>query len=468
VAYVELPKDADCIGLLNLDKVKIDPALALQVPASLALRRQVLPFALADGYVHVACANMLDAAALQAVEKMVAAPIRVEPAEPDSLKRALDRVYSDLQVGKANGAAAKSRSIDVRSTAELHAEDNVALCDELFHAAVLRQASDIHIDPEQGGIQVRFRVDGNLEEYRRLPAALQSGLISRLKVLCDEAGCSDPAALPEVERRWAEADQLDRELASLEDHLMRLSGGGSLEHLAGEAAAVSPDELPGRIEQLGGQIRQLETQRQELSEKIGGEEKTLQSMQASCTAVEAAEEVQDVLARLEGGVTEYVRLRLAAAVLRQGVERYRRKNEGPVLRRASELFRGFTLGGFERLSADCDEQGQKILHGVRADGRGSVALSGMSEGTADQLYLALRLASLASFFENREPFPLIVDDILISFDDRRAAAALTALAELSRRTQIIFFTHHTHLVELARQSLSAEVLFVHELTVTGR
>src|SRR5262249_54243190 len=158
------PKDADCVGLLNLDRVKIDPALALRLPPSLALRRQLLPFAFADGHVHVACGNVQDAAALQAVEKLFSAPVKAEPAEPDSLRRALDRVYADLQ--KAAAGTGKQRSVDLRSLAELQPNDAVVLCDELLHAAILRQASDIHIDAEADGVHVRLRVDGMLERYR--------------------------------------------------------------------------------------------------------------------------------------------------------------------------------------------------------------------------------------------------------------------------------------------------------------
>ena len=183
VEYTELPADAECVGLLNMDKVKIDPALAFRVPAQLALRRQVLPFAFADGHVHVACCNVLDAAALQAVEKLVAAPVRAESAEPESLKRALDRVYADLQPG-VNAAQAKSRSVDLRVAAEPQPDDAVLLCDEMLHAAILRQASDIHIDPDEEGLQIRFRVDGVLERYRQIPVALQSGIVSRFKVRC--------------------------------------------------------------------------------------------------------------------------------------------------------------------------------------------------------------------------------------------------------------------------------------------
>jgi uncharacterized protein YhaN len=52
---------------------------------------------------------------------------------------------------------------------------------------------------------------------------------------------------------------------------------------------------------------------------------------------------------------------------------------------------------------------------------------------------------------------------MIKFDDRRSAATLKCLGELARRTQVIFFTHHRHLVALARQNLPADQLFLHML-----
>ena len=91
----------------------------------------------------------------------------------------------------------------------------------------------------------------------------------------------------------------------------------------------------------------------------------------------------------------------------------------------------------------------------------------MSLGTADQLYLALRLATLETYLDRREPLPLVVDDILIQFDNARASATLSALAELSRRTQVLVFTHHEHLRELAARVVPADVLFHHELPGTA-
>ena len=104
-----------------------------------------------------------------------------------------------------------------------------------------------------------------------------------------------------------------------------------------------------------------------------------------------------------------------------------------------------------------------MLVGARAGGKEIVGVEGMSDGTTDQLYLAIRLASLEAYMERNEAMPFIVDDILIKFDDERAAAALQVLAELSRWTQVIFFTHHMRLVELAEAHVNKEVLFKHFL-----
>jgi general secretion pathway protein E len=176
---VELLDAAQSAPRLNMDRTKIDPAWALRIPASLGLRRQVLPFAADDHHVHVACVESIDAMVRQALEKALSMPVQPEPADPASLKRAIDRVYADMP----RGAALRTHSVDVRSAQEVHPEDVVGLCDELLHAAILRQASDIHIDPEPAGLHIRFRVDGVLDTYRRLPMSMHNGLISRLKVL---------------------------------------------------------------------------------------------------------------------------------------------------------------------------------------------------------------------------------------------------------------------------------------------
>jgi len=159
-------------GPLNLDSVKIDPAWALRIPASLAMRRQLLPFAFVEGTVCVACVAEPDAATAQALQRQVQQPVRYYSTEATSLRRALERIFANNSQG-ANRGGRTDGDPDSAST----------LCDELLNAALLRQASDIHIDPSAERLNVRFRVDGVLEDYRPLQKAMHLGIISRFKVL---------------------------------------------------------------------------------------------------------------------------------------------------------------------------------------------------------------------------------------------------------------------------------------------
>jgi uncharacterized protein YhaN len=81
----------------------------------------------------------------------------------------------------------------------------------------------------------------------------------------------------------------------------------------------------------------------------------------------------------------------------------------------------------------------------------------LSEGTRDQLFLALRVAAVEAHAAGAEPLPFIADDLLATFDDERAAAAIALLARLGRRSQAILFTHHAHIAELAQRQKGVHV-----------
>ena len=87
----------------------------------------------------------------------------------------------------------------------------------------------------------------------------------------------------------------------------------------------------------------------------------------------------------------------------------------------------------------------------------------MSVGTADSLYLALRLASLQHQLKFGSAVPVVIDDCLVQLDDQRAIAAIKVLSQLSESTQVILFTHHRHLLDLAKQNLLANEFHVQNL-----
>ena len=303
----------------------------------------------------------------------------------------------------------------------------------------------------------------------RLDRARESALqaMSALAALCQEAGSPSADELPELERASTARREVERQLQAIDEQLLALSGGAALEEFLAALGSLDADAVPSELAGLAGQIERLVAERHEATLASGAETKTLADMDAGAGAADAADRAQSLLAELGADVEEYARLRLASAVLAKAIDRYREKSQGPVLRRASELFAQLTVGSFSALRADYNDAGEAVLVGVRSGDGQPVGVAAMSDGTADQLYLALRLASLETYLDDKEPIPFIVDDILIRFDNARSAATLSALAQLSRRTQVLFFTHHEHLIELAEQTLGAGEFFVHRLE-TGR
>lgn len=286
---------------------------------------------------------------------------------------------------------------------------------------------------------------------------------SQLATMCQEARCKSHEDLPEAEERSVRRQQILSQLEQLKEQLCKLSGGVTLDEFIQDARSVDPDSIDPVVDRLTEEIEQFIRQKSDLDQTIGSERTELSKMDGSAQAVDLAEEGQGILARIETDAEQYVRLRLASTVLSQAIERYREKNQGPILKRSTNLFARMTLGSFEGLRLEFSERGDAVLVGVRTGGKEIVGVEGMSDGTADQLYLALRLASLEMYLERNEAIPFIVDDILIKFDDDRAVATLQVLAQLSERTQVIFFTHHQHLVELAKAHIDGDVLFEHLL-----
>ena len=103
----------------------------------------------------------------------------------------------------------------------------------------------------------------------------------------------------------------------------------------------------------------------------------------------------------------------------------------------------------------------EMLIALGADG-GSKAAEQLSKGARFQLYLALRVAGYHELAKVRVPAPFIADDIMETFDHFRAEEALRLLAEMGRVGQVIYFTHHLHLAEIAKR-ICPEAR-VHELT----
>ena len=256
--------------------------------------------------------------------------------------------------------------------------------------------------------------------------------------------------------------ELQQKLDTLEQELTRNGDGLSIPELEKEAAESDIDAIEGELERVSSELTELQENRDTLRDQRQTVQNEIKAKDGSALAANASEEAEQQLATMVSGVEQYLRLQIAALILEQRIEDYRKKNQAPVLARAGELFAKLTLGSYANLRDELDESGKPILLGVRPNDA-EVSVAGMSDGTRDQLYLALRLATLEQHLGKGEPMPFVVDDILIGFDDNRTRICLEVLAELALSTQVLLFTHHRRVLALAGELDAQAGIFMHEL-----
>ncbi|MEI7920646.1 MAG: AAA family ATPase [Planctomycetota bacterium] len=168
---------------------------------------------------------------------------------------------------------------------------------------------------------------------------------------------------------------------------------------------------------------------------------------------------------------DYIKFRLTNLVLEEASKAYKKETGDKVLELASSNIKALTSGSIEALRTEpTDDGGYKILALRKADDPDSDELEHkqLSEGTRDQLFLALKLAMIENRLDERKraghcPLPVIFDDILVNFDDERAAAAFRLFSKLSEKTQVIFLTHHQHLEAVAKRTIGDVNFGVHRL-----
>jgi uncharacterized protein YhaN len=109
-----------------------------------------------------------------------------------------------------------------------------------------------------------------------------------------------------------------------------------------------------------------------------------------------------------------------------------------------------------------DGRGNERLFAIDINNKAR-AVEELSTGTRYQLYLALRAAAHADYARMRTPLPFVADDIMESFDDERSAAAFQVLGNMAKNGQVLYLTHHQHLIPIAQQILGSANVKIHHL-----
>ena len=255
--------------------------------------------------------------------------------------------------------------------------------------------------------------------------------------------------LLELLQRFSRRDEVSKALADHRSQLVSQGDGFTEEQLRQELAEFRVDEATAQLEELSEENLRLETEAREVfaNHKMAMTKRT--SLQDGLGAEVANQQKKNAEAELLAAVREWLILRFGALLLGGAIEKSRASQHNPLVQRAGDLLATITGGAFTGIGQDFEEDDTPYLVARRSN-QETVTVPGLSEGTRDQLFLALRLAYLEDFAKHAEPVPFIGDDIFTSFDEERTANGLSALAAIGDRIQPILFTHHRHVVKLAR------------------
>src|SRR5216110_1892885 len=182
------------LKIAELDKA--DPTAKERVPELVARRYQIVPLRATDSYLEVATANPFDLDAEKALAFATAREIRTQLLAPSKIAERLDEMYrpekavDKLLEGMENETAlehlkdvAPDEITLAASEAEASQRPVVRLVDLIISEGILARSSDIHIEPEEGGVAVRYRIDGVLRQVMKIPRQAGLPLISRIKIM---------------------------------------------------------------------------------------------------------------------------------------------------------------------------------------------------------------------------------------------------------------------------------------------
>ena len=268
-----------------------------------------------------------------------------------------------------------------------------------------------------------------------------AGLRAALRVESDEAAEHRLQLVRTVAAARADVAEALRQLG--------VQGGGqSVEALAARAGETAAEDDVARIAAIDAAERDRVARIGAAREAAVAAAAALDQAGNGLDAAEAAHRREAAQAILARTADEALVLHTTHALLQAALERQASSADQPLLARIGEVFAAITGGAQAGVRVEDSRDGQ-VMVALEADRVTRKSLDQLSEGTCDQLYLALRIAALEDYARGGSALPFIADDILQTFDDPRTTATLGALLGLSEQVQVIVLTHHRHVGELA-------------------
>ena len=282
-----------------------------------------------------------------------------------------------------------------------------------------------------------------LDDAREALALTESALAE----LLNSAAAPDAESFRAAFARHSRIDALRREERVLLEALRGLAAEEalSLDALLASFAQSSPEQLQRQAAEREESLLALDADMAERSQRRGRLLERRSKLAADGGGSDLRRREAALKDHLHGLSRQWAVPALARELLLAAKERFEREGRQGVLRHAGDIFRAVTHGEYEGIAMGLDGESFTALH---CSGDLRDPEKQLSQGTREQLYLALRLAFIKNHAEKAEPMPVFMDDILVNFDPERAAATAAVLSRFSRDNQVLFFTCHPATADL--------------------
>jgi uncharacterized protein YhaN len=382
------------------------------------------------------------------------------PADEDpDITRALLDVMTDLVNEQQNAAQLAKRLRDMREDMEAFRADVAAAARRLAPDIADADAFEIvralrkRLTEQQKAAQRRDTLQAQLADCDRKLAKLSDDLVRHqlaFRAALENVGAETMEAARQRVALAAERTRAEAAHREAERELRDKGDGIDTAGLQADVAGIAPDDVPAGIEAAERDRDAAMVALQGLAARIATGQADLDRQAHEIGAEAAAAEQETALARIGRILDEAALQHLAAAMLDTALDTVGSAGAPAVLGRIGTLFSTVTAGAYHGIAAEAGDDGSAhLVARERGYPDEPKQIAQLSEGTRDQLFLALRIAAIEDHAHAAPSPPFIGDDILQTFDDDRALAAMQALLELSRTTQVILLSHHRHLLDVA-------------------
>jgi uncharacterized protein YhaN len=277
--------------------------------------------------------------------------------------------------------------------------------------------------------QARQSYEKEAGQYRQMAAELQARretLVNQLQEL------TEGASVGECLEKWEQVSQKWKSLGGARRDLQRAESQiTAMQAMKKEMPApTAPDELTNTLEETDALISSAAFEQKQNQLRLGQFQGQADALGQETALRSQLKQVRQRIERLED---TYAALEMAQKALGAATSELQRRFAPRISKRAQELFSKLTGGRYQRMMLAEDLS----IH-VSAEQEATLRASQWrSDGTVDQLYLALRLAVAEELTPDA---PLVLDDAMVRFDDDRLTTALNILSEMAENKQVILFT----------------------------